>query len=70
MNRLTAILVLIVVTLSAFVKDVNGRALNIDGRRELNGKSSGSKSSRSKSGKGSKSRRALDLDGEGDLEFD
>jgi hypothetical protein len=70
MSRLTAILVLIVATLSAFAKDANGQALNINGGRELNGKSSGSKSSRSKSGKGSKSRRALDLDGEGDLKFD
>jgi hypothetical protein len=70
MSRLTAILVLIVATLSAFAKDANGRALNVDGGRELNGKYSGSKFSRSKSGKGSKSRRALDLDGEGNLEFD
>jgi hypothetical protein len=42
--------------------DVNGAHL-LDGNRELKDKSG-------KSSKGSKSRRALDLDGEGNLEFD
>jgi hypothetical protein len=42
--------------------DVNGAHL-LDGDRKLKGKSG-------KSSKGSKSRRALDFDGEGDLEFD
>ena len=90
MNRATAISVLFLVILSALTKDATGQALDVDGGRELKGKSSGSKSGKSrrnldvtgahvfdgdrelkgKSSKGSKSRRALDLDGESELEFD
>ena len=66
MNRSTAILVLVFVTLSTLAQDTSGRALEADGGRELKGKS-GSKASGSKSGK---SRRALDLGGESELEFD
>ena len=55
MNRSTVISVLILVIHSAFAKDANERALDIDGGRELKGKSSGSKSG--------KSRRNLDVNG-------
>ena len=81
MNRPTAILVLAVVILSAFVKDSNGQALHVIRERELKGKSSKSRRNldvnghvfdgdRDLKGKSSKSRRALDLDGESELEFD
>ena len=55
MNRSTVISVLFLVIHAAFAKDANERALDIDGGRELKGKSSGSKSG--------KSRRNLDVNG-------
>ena len=85
MNRATAISVLFLVILSALAKDANGQALDVNVGRELKGKSSksrrnldvngahvfdGDRELKGKSSKGSKSRRALDLDGESELEFD
>ncbi len=55
MNRATAISVLFLVILSALTKDATGQALDVDGGRELKGKSSGSKSG--------KSRRNLNVNG-------
>jgi hypothetical protein len=80
MNRLTAILVQVVVILSAFAKDANGWALDVNRERELKGKSSKSRQNLDinghvfdgdldPKGKSSKSRRVLDLDGESELKF-